>query len=578
VRKLVLRVLACITTEHDYRLVLLAALICAATSFTAFHAYSYATPEQGSRRMAWVFLTAVCTGAGIWATHFVAMLAYDPGYPADYNSVLTIASLLIAAVMAVAGFGISVRGSRPMVAAGGAVIGAGIGLMHFTGMQALVVPGSLSWDRGLVLASIVIGIMLASAALLAWHELERRKALWIAPGLLTLAICGLHFTAMAAVTVVPDPTIVVHPSAMNTSTLAIAVTAITILVMLALLAITLITSEGKRDALVRNQELVDAALEGLVVARDGIIVNANRRFLKLTLNTPAELLGKSIIGDLVIVPDGKVYPSGKATEGLLKTATGLAVQVEVVCRPLSGSARANEVYAVRDLTDRRRIEEELRRQNEALQQRKEELRVQNNRFGVALANMPHGLCMIDAARRVVVCNRRYADMYRMPPELVVPGTSLEDIYGHCVLQGIYAQAEADQYHRERLGPMLEPSVRIRHLCDGRIIRIARQPNEEGGWITVHEDVTEHEQLNARLGQQNLLLQRHEAELQTQNDNLDMALANMSQGLAMFDAQERLVLANDRYAEIYGLEPQHLQPGTTLRELVEYRISKASIRA
>ena len=48
---------------------------------------------------------------------------------------------------------------------------------------------------------------------------------------------------------------------------------------------------------------------------------------------------------------------------------------------------------------------------------------------------------------------------------------------------------------------------------------------------------------------------------------------MAQGLAMFDAEERLVLANDRYAEIYGLEPGHLRPGTTLRQLVEHRIAK-----
>src|SRR6185436_15598029 len=154
--------------------------------------------------------------------------------------VLTIASLLIASVMAVLGFGISVRGSRPVVAAGGAVIGAGIGLMHFTGMRALMVPGTLSWDSGLVLAAIVIGIVLASAALLAWHELERSKALWVAPVLLSLAICGLHFTAMAAVTVLPDPSIVVRSSSIDSSTLAIAVTAIMMLVMLALLAITLI--------------------------------------------------------------------------------------------------------------------------------------------------------------------------------------------------------------------------------------------------------------------------------------------------------------------------------------------------
>ena len=187
---LVLRVLACIATEHDYRLVLLAALICAATSFTTFHAYSYAMHEQGSRRMAWVFLTGVCAGAGIWATHFVAMLAYDPGYPTDYDAALTIASLLIAAMASVAGFAIAARGGRPMVAAGGAVIGGGIGLMHFTGMRALMIPGTIDWDRGLVLASIAIGIALASAALLAWHELERRKALWIAPALLARRSAG----------------------------------------------------------------------------------------------------------------------------------------------------------------------------------------------------------------------------------------------------------------------------------------------------------------------------------------------------------------------------------------------------
>ena len=59
--------------------------------------------------MAWVFLTAMCTAVGIWATHFVAILAYDPGSPTDYDPVLTIASLLIAAMAAMAGFAISSR-------------------------------------------------------------------------------------------------------------------------------------------------------------------------------------------------------------------------------------------------------------------------------------------------------------------------------------------------------------------------------------------------------------------------------------------------------------------------------------
>ena len=428
--------------------------------------------------------------------------------------------------------------------------------------------------------------MLASAALLAWHELERRKALWIAPALLAAAICGLHFTAMGAVTVVGDPSIVLSPSVMSSSTLAVAVTAVAALAMLALLAMTLITSEGQRDALLRNQDLVDAAVEGLVIAKDGIIVNVNRRILSLTLNTPDELLGKKVAGDLVIVA-GNLAPSGKAVEGLLKTATGLVVQVEIVCQPWNGSERANEVYAIRDLTERRRIEEELRRQNKVLQEREEELRRQNHRFEVTLANMTHGLCMIDPEQRIVVCNSRYSEMYGLPEGLAKPGTRIADVFAYRVAKGLYSPAEDEEYKSAGFRATLEPTVKTRHLDDGRIILINRRPTGDGGWIAIHEDVTERHSLSERLAEQNVLLQQREAELQArnasldvalaklevQNANLDMALTNMTQGLAMFDAEERLVLANDRYAEIYGLEPQHLRPGTPLRELVEYRIAK-----
>jgi diguanylate cyclase (GGDEF)-like protein/PAS domain S-box-containing protein len=569
----VLRVLGCIATEHDYRLVLLAALICAATSATTFHTYSFAVHERGARRAAWVFLAGVCGGAGIWATHFVAMLAYSPASTFDYDPVLTIASLLIAAAATSFGFLLSARGGRPAIAAGGAVIGGGIGLMHFTGMRALVVPGSFSWDWGLVAGSVATGVVLASAALLAWYELERNKARWVAPGVLTLAICGLHFTAMGAATIVPDPSIAPNSTDLDGSTLAVAITAVTMLVMLALLAVTLITSQGKRDALVRNQELVDAALEGLVVARDGVIVNVNRRLLDLTLLSRADLLGMRVTRDLVIVPAGETFATSEGVEGLLKTATGRAIAVEIVRQPLTGSERANEVYAIRDLTDWHRIEAELRHQNKVLQDREEELNTHNRRFEMTLANMRHGLCMIDPDQRIVVCNKRYIEMYGLPAHLGQPGTPIQEVFEYRVGKGLYVARDDDEYGSEGFNAMLEPTTKIRRLSDGRVILISRQPTGDGGWIAIHDDITEREQLNARLEKQNLLLQQHEAELQTQNANLDMALANMSQGLAMYDAEERLVIANERYAEIYGLNAQHLRPGTPLREIVEYRISR-----
>ena len=61
---------------------------------------------------------------------------------------------------------------------------------------------------------------------------------------------------------------------------------------------------AKRDVQIADQELADAGLEGLVLAKDGIIVNVNRRILKLTGNTPSEVLGKAVVGGLLVVPDG----------------------------------------------------------------------------------------------------------------------------------------------------------------------------------------------------------------------------------------------------------------------------------
>ena len=96
-------------------------------------------------------------------------------------------------------------------------------------------------------------------------------------------------------------------------------------------------------------------------------------------------------------------------------------------RSLGSGARAHEVYAIRDLTERRRVEEELRRRNLVLQQWEDELGAQNRRFEATLANMPLGLCMIDPEFRIVICNQRYVEMYDLPAHLVRPGASIAGI-------------------------------------------------------------------------------------------------------------------------------------------------------
>ncbi|MGH6833723.1 MAG: MHYT domain-containing protein, partial [Methyloceanibacter sp.] len=152
------KVLSCLRDQHDYRLVLLAVLICAVASFTAFHIYANARENHGWKRLGWVFLTGVAAGAGIWATHFVAMLAFKTGLPTAYDPALTLASLLIAISVTAAGFFVAGQGKNPLLPAiGGAVIGLGIGTMHYTGMRAYLTTGTVSWDANLVIASIALG-------------------------------------------------------------------------------------------------------------------------------------------------------------------------------------------------------------------------------------------------------------------------------------------------------------------------------------------------------------------------------------------------------------------------------------
>ena len=261
------RVLACLTNEHDYWLVGLAALVCVGTAVTSFLMYSIACANHGGRRFGWAVITGVCTGSGIWATHFVAMLAYRGALPTYYEPITTLGSLLVAIALAACGFALAARGDWASLGIGGAVVGIAIGVMHFVGMHALLVPGRLSWDASLVTSSLLIGVVLSAAAMLAFQRKTGTQAIAAASGLLTLAICGLHFTAMGAVMIQPDPTIAFQGYGINRVEMAFAVAAVTSIVLLTALAAAAIQRTSLRyEAVLREQNsLFEAALHHLPV-------------------------------------------------------------------------------------------------------------------------------------------------------------------------------------------------------------------------------------------------------------------------------------------------------------------------
>ncbi|MFJ8952650.1 MULTISPECIES: MHYT domain-containing protein [unclassified Streptomyces] len=158
---------------------------------------------QRSKRN-WLLTASVAIGAGIWTMHFIAMLGYAvDGTAIRYDIPLTLLSLLVAilvvgAGMFVAGYG---RSRALSVVLGGLGTGLGVAAMHYIGMSAVRLNGSLSYDPVLVAVSVVIAVVAASAALWAALSVRGPVVAAVAALVMGLAVSSMHYTGMAAVKV-----------------------------------------------------------------------------------------------------------------------------------------------------------------------------------------------------------------------------------------------------------------------------------------------------------------------------------------------------------------------------------------
>ena len=137
-----------------------------------------------------------------------------------------------------------------------------------------------------------------------------------------------------------------------------------------------------------------------------------------------------------------------------------------------------------DITERHRL---LQAQKKA----EEELREQHLRLETAVSNMSQGLLMFDSSTRIVVCNQRYIQMYRLSPEVVKPGCTLRELIEHRKEVGLLT-GDPEQYCREILDTIAQgkTSTWAIETNDGRFIHAVNQPMGGGGWVATHEDITE----------------------------------------------------------------------------------------
>ncbi len=315
--------------------------------------------------------------------------------------------------------------------------------------------------------------------------------------------------------------------------------------------------------------------KGILMARGGVVLKANALLCRLLECSAASLEGKSVFGDVLARPRGKDLRKAKTRwMTVMVAAAGTRLPVEITRERLHVTNEVIEIYAIRDLRPKRGEALKRKRQRAALQQRDQEILAQSQRFEMAVRSLWQGVCVFDADQRLVICNDAYLRMYGLTREQATPGTTLLEILQQRIGQGLFSGASPQDYIRERFDTVASgsPAIHSHTFSDGRVIRLGHHPIPGGGWVATHEDVTEQQILNARLKQQNALMQEQEHQLRLQNIHLDAALNNMSQGLILFDKQRRVVMCNRRYLEIYGLTDDQVQPGTPTSRLIEHRLA------
>ncbi len=190
-----------VSVSYDLVLIGLSYVIAVFGAYTALQLAIGIPVAKGVSVAGWLTGAAVAMGGGaIWSMHFIGMLAYQLDIPVAYDPLITLISALIAVV--VTGIGLLVVGrgaaSYTKLILGGGFTGLGVAGMHYTGMAAMIMPAALTYDPLLFWLSIVIAVVAATVALWLAFNLRGNLQRFGSAIVMGLAVCGMHYTGMAA--------------------------------------------------------------------------------------------------------------------------------------------------------------------------------------------------------------------------------------------------------------------------------------------------------------------------------------------------------------------------------------------
>jgi two-component system, sensor histidine kinase and response regulator len=528
--------------KYDLRLVALSYIVAVIASYAALDLAGRVTVARGHARHIWLAGGAVAMGLGIWTMHFTGMLALDLSVPMHYDIPLVAASLLIA--MAASGFALFMASqptlaARPLLA-GGLFMGLGIAAMHYTGMAAVDIHGTIQYRPFWFGLSILIAIGASVAAL--WLAFNLRIAhttakLWIALKIgsacvMGVAIVGMHYTGMAAAMFL---TTHVAPAieAPNTDhvILGVALSAATLIILAFVLLSSLVD---------RRFSTQTATFESLFFHSTDAIFALDLNGTLRRANPAAERLAGAVVGELPERPLDTLIGTEEVerlSAQLQQAAQGTSRQGEytivnrtdqhlighVTTVPIIVGDQIIGVYGIiQDITARQHAEDALRQQRDLYE-----------RLLYSLSDLGEGVLVVED-QRIVFANNAFSRLsgYSQEELLALDSTlmllapddreaaqRIHDIYSGPGSSGLF---ESGVQHKLGHRVPVETASQVSHE-DGRVQR-----------ITVLRDITERKASEAALATANAELEqsaRTATELATAAATANRAksafLANMS---------------------------------------------------
>ena len=241
------------------------------------------------------------------------------------------------------------------------------------------------------------------------------------------------------------------------------------------------------------------------------IVFCNRRYMEIYRLSPEQVKAGTPISEMIQHRLGLGLKVLQKPDEYIRERIGSPVVVTTTIQEfIDGKVIAYTAYPMpdggglathEDITEREAMIAQLKQQQGGPSADHEEaLRIRNMQFDMAINNMSQGLCFFDAAHRLIVCNRRYIEMYDLPPDRVAPGMLLSEIVDMRFEVGSFPAMSREEYllWRTKVAVSADPTDSIVELRNGRTFKIRHRPMPNFGWVATHEDITEQRQAEIKI--------------------------------------------------------------------------------